>query len=482
MKSSFKGRVLLLGSGAVSQCFQALLFRHLDCKQLTVMDMIDARPEIASSLASGAEFVQHQLTKENLAATLEAYLGRGDLLIDLAWNIDTGDLIEWCQAHDVLYINTSVEVWNPYHDLETTPPTERTLYARHMALRKRAAAWSKNGSTAVIEHGANPGLVSHWTKVALEDITQALLRKVRGKTRQQALQEALDAGDWARLAMLLDVKVIHISERDTQITDRPKTVGEFVNTWSVEGFCEEGIAPAELGWGTHERWLPSHAHKHLYGSGNQICLSQMGMNTWVRSWVPEGGEILGMIIRHGEAFTISDYLTVWEEDKPLYRPTVHYAYLPCDAALASLVELRMNNYKQQSRARIMNDEITGGADELGVLLLGHELNGWWVGSQLSIEEARRLVPQQNATTLQVAASLLGALMWMIRNPREGLRVPDELPHREILDVANPYLGPCPSVQTHWTPLKNRYDPFAHYGRPRPHTQDIWQFSTFLVET
>src|SRR5215217_725831 len=115
MKSSFKGRVLVLGSGAVSQCFQALLLRHLDCKQLTVMDMIDARPEIASALAAGAEFVQHQLTQEDLAATLEDYLGRGDLLIDLAWNIDTGDLMEWCQAHDVLYINTSVEVWNPYY-------------------------------------------------------------------------------------------------------------------------------------------------------------------------------------------------------------------------------------------------------------------------------------------------------------------------------------------------------------------------------
>src|SRR5258708_37918300 len=103
----------------------------------------------------------------------------------------------------------------------------------------------------------------------------------------------------------------------------------------------------------------------------------------------------------------------------------------------------------------MDDEITSGIDELGVLLLGHHLNGWWVGSQLSIEETRQLVPGQNATTLQVAASVLGAITWMIANPRRGLLVPDDLDHRAVLSVANPYLGPCPSLQTAWTPLAGR---------------------------
>ncbi|MBZ0306184.1 MAG: homospermidine synthase, partial [Anaerolineae bacterium] len=286
---------------------------------------------------------------------------------------------------------------------------------------------------------------------------------------------------YARLAMLEGVKVIHISERDTQISDRPKAVDEFVNTWSIEGFREEGVAPAEMGWGTHERRLPAGAHQHTYGPGNQICLAQMGMNTFVRSWVPEGGEIIGMVVRHGEAFTISDTLTVWEGDIPVYRPTVHYAYLPTDAAIASLHELKMRGYQLQENQRIMNDEIIGGKDELGVLLLGHDLNGWWVGSQLDIHETRQLVSHQNATTLQVAASVLGACFWMIRNPNKGLCVPDNLSHREVLEVANPYLGPCPSVQTDWTPLKNRYDPFENWGvKRRPSEDEVWQFETFLA--
>ena len=73
----------------------------------------------------------------------------------------------------------------------------------------------------------------------------------------------------------------------------------------------------------------------------------------------------------------------------------------------------------QDCERIMTDEIISGKDELGVLLMGHDLNGWWTGSQLDIHEARQLVPHHNATTLQVAASVTGALAWMVRNPRRG---------------------------------------------------------------
>jgi homospermidine synthase len=482
MKIPFGGRVLLLGSGSVSQCLQPLLLRHLemDFSKFTILDFEDMRSAIPDTLAAGVNYVQERITPENMASVLGTYLGSGDLLIDLAWNIAATDIVQWCHDHNVLYINTSVELWNPY-DVDV-PPTERTLYVRHMALREMVRKWTEPGATAVVEHGANPGLVSHWTKVGLEDIAKTTLAGHSHSLTaddQTALERALADSDYPRLAMTLGVKVIHISERDTQISSQPKEVGEFVNTWSIAGFHEEGIAPAEMGWGTHERTLPPGANVHLYGPGNQICLSQMGINTYVRSWVPMG-EIIGMVVRHGEAFTISDYLTVWDGRQPVYRPTVHYAYMPTDAAIMSLWELKMNGYELQPRLRIMTDEITEGKDELGVLLLGHTLNGWWVGSQLDIHETRQLVPGQNATTLQVAASVLGAVFWMINNPRQGLNVPDNLPHHEVLKVANPYLGPCPSVQTDWTPLKNRFEPFAKFGRPLPPDEDVWQFGTFLL--
>lgn len=480
MKISFGGRVLVLGAGSVSRCLLPLLLRHfdMDFTRLTVMDFEDLRHLIPDILDAGASYVQHRLSPDDLAETLSRHVGPGDLLVDLAWNIDACEIIQWCHDNHVLYINTSVELWDPYADIENKPPTERTLYVRHMALRKMVKKWREPGATAVVEHGANPGLVSHWTKVALEDIAKTMINKGVSPQKHLSLEAALNAGDYARLAMLAGVKVIHISERDTQISNQPKEMDEFVNTWSIEGFREEGIAPAEMGWGTHERRLPTGAHTHRYGPGNQICLGQMGINTFVRSWVPMG-EIIGMVVRHGEAFTISDSLTVWDNGKPVYRPTVHYAYHPADAALVSLHELKMRNYELQPKLRIMNDDITDGKDELGVLLLGHDLNGWWTGSQLDIHETRQLTPGQNATTLQVAASILGAVFWMIRNPEQGFNVPDNLPHCDVLEVANPYLGPCPSIQTDWTPLTNRYDPFAQFGKPLPREEDMWQFETFL---
>jgi homospermidine synthase len=383
----------------------------------------------------------------------------------------------------VLYVNASLEVWDPYAGGWTEPVTARTLYRRHLELRDMLAGWGTNdGPTAVLDHGANPGLVSHFTKAALLDIAATWLADERSTLepeRRERIAGAAGGRAWAELARALDVQVIHVSERDTQISAVPKRVDEFVNTWSVEGFYEEGVAPAELGWGTHERTLPPGAHRHDGGPGNQICLARPGCRTWVRSWVP-AGDITGMLVRHGEAFSISDHLTVWEDGEAVYRPTVHYAYCPTDAAIASLHELHMRGYQLQPAQRIMGDDIVDGRDELGVLLMGHPLTSWWTGSLLDVHEARRLAPGQNATTLQVAAGLLGAIRWMLDHPRQGVRLPDELPHEEVLATAMPYLGPFVSRQVDWTPLRSRAALFGSESAPPPAPEDVWQFASFLV--
>ena len=308
-----------------------------------------------------------------MGALLGKYLGAGDLLIDLAWNIDCCEILQWCHDRGVLYINTSVELWDPYENAKGAPPQKMTLYWRHMNLRRMIAKWTEPGPTAVLEHGANPGLISHFTKQGLLDIGNRAIKdgKVKGKAADE-LRQLIAEQKFNHLAMKLGVKVIHCSERDTQITNKPKQVNEFVNTWSVEGFREEGTTTAEMGWGTHEKELPPLAYEHTEGPRNQICLARMGMNTWVTSWVPNYC-IHGMVVRHGEAFTISDRLTVWEKGKAIYRPTVHYAYCPADVAIASLNELRGYDYKLPEKQRILNDEIISGSDILGRALDGPRL-------------------------------------------------------------------------------------------------------------
>ncbi|MFP3741052.1 homospermidine synthase, partial [Burkholderia sp. SIMBA_019] len=81
---------------------------------------------------------------------------------------------------------------------------------------------------------------SHLVKRALENLASDL---------GQTLPPSIQRQDWARLAQALGVKVIHIAEYDSQCADHLKETGEFVNTWSVEGFIAEACQPAELGWG-----------------------------------------------------------------------------------------------------------------------------------------------------------------------------------------------------------------------------------------
>ena len=476
----FKNKVLFVGYGAVAECTLPILFRHIKvpAKNVTIMDFENRTEKLKPWTKKGVRFVRDRVTETNMGSLLKQYVGQGDILIDLAWNIDALEILQWCRDNGVMYINTSTELWDPYKT--GSHPTEKTLYWRHMNLRRMLKKWKTKGATAVIEHGANPGLISHFVKQGLLDIGKKLIadKKVKGAAAKK-IAKLSEAGSFNELAQALGVKVIHCSERDTQITDKPKQVDEFVNTWSIEGFREEGTTTAEMGWGTHEKTLPKYAYTHKEGPKNQICLARMGINTWVRSYVP-GWDIQGMVVRHGEAFTISDKLTVWKNGKAVYRPTMHYAYCPCDEAISSLHEMRGYNYKLNVNQRIMNDEITSGADVLGALIMGHPYKSWWVGSDLSIEESRRLVPHQNATTMQVAISVTAALMWMIQNPMESVRVADDLPHDYILKISKPYLGKWISKPYDWTPLKNRDTTFDKFAKPDLDPKDPWQFKNFLI--
>jgi homospermidine synthase len=110
--------------------------------------------------------------------------------------------------------------------------------------------------------------------------------------------------------------------------------------------------------------------------------------------------------------------------------------------------------------------------------MGHVYNSWWTGSSLSIDETRRILPGQNATTLQVAAGVIAAAKYAIDNPKKGILVPDDLPHDYVLNITKPYLGNLLSVQSDWTPLKNRKIYFPE--NPKSSVDgDPWQFRSFL---
>jgi len=469
--SSFGHRIVFLGYGTVATCSLPMMLKvsGLPPERFTVIDMLDRSGPLAAMIDAGLTFRQRTITRDSLGTVLAESLEPGDLLINVSVGIDSLPVMDWCHHHGVLYVDTALEVWDDQIGNADVPISERTEYHSHQSARKQAAdGWKADGPTAIVTHGANPGMVNHFAKQALLDLAAHV-----GHEHDEPASQA----DWARLCRDLQVRVIHISERDTQVVNRPKVVGEFVSTWSVEGFYEEAMMPAEMGWGTHEKTLPERAHGHNAGPDNAIFIAKPAAEIMLRSWVPNGGQIAGYALPHGESVTLSDYFTLRAPGEELYRPTVAFAYMPCDAAMSSLHELMMQGWTEPETQRVATDEIESGIDELGILLLGDGPTGWWYGPQLDIHEARRLVPGTNATAMQVGAGVVSASTWAMRNPDRGYCEPEDLPHHEVLEVALPWLGPMASVPTDWTPLKQRAQLFEE---PELDRKDPWQFVNFRI--
>jgi len=422
----FDGRMVMVGFGCIGQGVLPLLLRHIQMsgRQLTIVSADDEGASVA--LAHGVELLCRPLTPQNLPQVLGPLLGPGDFLLNLSVDVSSAALIACCGERGALYLDTCIEPWaGGYLDPAATP-AERSNYAlREAALALRRPRGS--GPTAVLTHGANPGLVSHFVKQALLDLAQASGAAAGPPVTQEG---------WARLSRDLGVRVIHIAERDTQVAQR----------------------------------------RHAHGSRAAIYLLRPGSGTRVRSWTPLGGPQHGWLITHGESISIADHLTLGSPARPEYRPTVHYAYRPCDDAVLSLNELAERNWRPQPRQRLLKDDITGGVDELGVLLMGHAHGAYWYGSQLSIERARELAPHNSATSLQVTAAVMAGVAWAMQNPTRGVVEPDDMPYDQILAWCRPYLGDVVGVFSDWTPLDGRsrlFDEDVDAGDP-------WQFRNFRV--
>jgi len=346
-----------------------------------------------------------------------------------------------------------------------------TAARSNYALRESVLAERRQnpgGTTAVSCCGANPGMVSWFVK-------QALVNLARDLNVTTDIPQSRDG--WAQLMQRVGVKGIHIAERDTQRSKTPKPMGVFVNTWSVEGFISEGLQPAELGWGSHEKWLPPTGKRHDNGCKAAIYLMQPGGNTRVQTWCPTPGAQYGFLVTHNEAISIADYYTVGSGDTPNYRPTCHYAYHPSNDAVLSVHEMFGSTGNPQKRHHILDEnEIVDGADELGVLLYGHDKNAYWYGSQLTIEETRHLAPYQNATGLQVTSAVLAGMVWALENPEAGIVEADEMDFARCLEIQMPYLGKVAGYYTDWTPLQNRPGLFPE----DIDENDPWQFRNILV--
>lgn len=464
--AALTGRLLMLGCGSIGQAITPLVMRHLDVTpdRITIVTADGRGREMAESF--GIDFQETILTRDNYVSVLAPQLSKGDFLLNLSVEVSSLALVRLAAELGVLYLDTCIEPWAGAYTDPSISPSHRSNYA----LRENALALREElgkGPTAVIAQGANPGLVSQLVKEALVNVAN---------DTGHVFDEPRDQQGWAKLARDLGVKTIHVAERDTQVSSIRKRPGLFINTWSIDGFVSEGCQPAELGWGTHEKHFPADGRQHEFGRGSAIYLMRPGAGTRVRTWTPLSGSFNGFLVTHNESVSISDYLTYRQDGKVQYRPTVHYAYHPCDDAVLSLDEMAGQGWVQQPEQHLMMADITSGIDELGVLLLGHAKGAYWYGSQLSTDEARRLAPYNSATSLQVAAGVLGGMVCALEQPMMGLVEADQLDYRRVLEVAKPYLGPVVGAYGDWTPLQGRQSLFPE----DLDLSDPWQFKNIRV--
>ncbi|MCT7377527.1 homospermidine synthase [Chelativorans salis] len=467
------GPVVMIGFGSIGRGTLPLIERHFnfDKSRMVVIDPVDTDRKVLDERGIG--FVQAAVTKENYKDLLTPLLTEGEgqgFCVNLSVDTSSLDLMKLCRELGVLYIDTVVEPWLGFYFDTTADNASRTNYALRETVRQEKLR-NPGGTTAVSCCGANPGMVSWFVKQGLVNLAQDM---------KLAFEEPGpdDREGWAKFMQRLGVKGIHIAERDTQRTKKPKPMDVFWNTWSVEGFISEGMQPAELGWGTHEKWKPENAREQKEGSKAAIFLEQPGANTRVRTWCPTPGAQYGFLVTHNESVSIADYFTLrGGNGEVTYRPTCHYAYHPCNDAVLSLHEMFGAAGKPQPVHHVLDEnELVDGIDELGVLIYGHEKNAYWYGSQLSLEETRELAPYQNATGLQVTSAVLAGMVWALENPEAGIVETDEMDYRRCLEIQLPYLGPVKGYYTDWTPIDQRPGLFPE----DIDKEDPWQFRNILV--
>ncbi|NTS32152.1 homospermidine synthase [Phyllobacterium sp. BT25] len=469
------GPIVMIGFGSIGRGTLPLIERHFkyDKSRLVVIDPSDANKKLLDE--RGIRFIQQAITKDNYKTVLKPLLTEGGgqgFCINLSVDTSSVDIMHLCRKNNALYIDTVIEPWIGFYYDNDMDNADRTNYAlRQTLLAERRK--HPGGPTAVSCCGANPGMVSWFVKQGLLELARDL-----GIDHSEPARD--DRKGWAKLMSKVGVKGIHIAERDTQRAGDPKPFGAFWNTWSVEGFISEGLQPAELGWGTHEKWMPKNARKQKKGNKAAIFLEQPGADTRIRTWCPTEGAQFGLLVTHNESISIADFFTVHDKKgKVSYRPTCHYAYHPANVATLSLDEMFGAAGQPQAIQHVLDEsEIVDGADELGVLLYGHEKNAYWYGSQLTIEEARKLAPYQNATGLQVSSAVMAGMVWALENPDAGIVEADEMDFRRCLEVQTPYLGPLKGHYTDWTPLHNRPGLF----KENLDMDDPWQFRNILVRS
>lgn len=440
-------RIIIVGFGSIAQALLPLLKENYDA-EIIIFDKETDETRIDIAKEYGALLHKNLITPNNYNNVLAPLLNNRSFLLNLAVSVSTQALIDIAQKHDALYLDTCIEPW----DYGSTSDNYASNHYLRESLKKHVA--NRTGkTTAIVAHGANPGFISILLKKAMLEMAS-----INGLGDRPTVQS-----EWAVLAEKLELQVIQISERDTQVSSMPRETRAFICTWSVDGFITECLQPAELGWGSHEKSIPLGAR--INGCSLELC--EQGREVGVKSWSPNYLEFHAFLLTHNESLSIAEYLTIGDTKAPQYRPTVYYAYHPCDQAVDSMHLLNYGEENQILTKHVLKNSITSGIDELGIFLISKKYKSFWLGSNLSIGKAKKMAKYNSATSLQVVSSIVAGMKWSEQHPVRGVIESESLDWQYIYDFAESYWQPIVKQETDWRPCPSSDNLSFHNFRVFP---------------
>lgn len=452
-------KYVFIGVGSVGRPSVHFLneFLKVNYKNVHLIDQHDMlqEPALQHAFSQGAKFTQKTLEDNDWEILFkEIDLKPFDVVIDLTTDTNGPKIIELLRGMSVMYLNTSQEI--NWHFTSEDVYENSLLKRTHLVEEAHQRTIDPRNATHVYDFGMNPGVISHFAFQGLLDIAAHVLKH----HKDDQLAEFVAKKQFNLIAKHLELHTIHSSEIDTQIATNWKPDGTFVNTWSVYGLLEEGCEPAQAGWGTHERSLQDDA---IIIGKEGVGFKGYAYQKTHRSFVPDE-EFVGMVIPHGEAFTLNRALSAAN-----YAPTVHYVYrlpLQTKALMDQMTFEELNAVKKWRVFNPYTDELEG-EDKVGALLIfpKNPITGengpwtYWFGSILGQGTSKLIGP----TSIQVCSGVLTALKYMVQNNTKGGLFPEQLPLDYVIRHTLPYMGRVVSSETTWRPKSTQFGDMSQHA-------------------
>ncbi len=457
----FDGRIVQFGFGAVGKSFYEKIKKEIEFNENEYFVITMDKFEFEAFVNLGgmvANFIIQEITKENFKEVFGKYLHEGDLLIDFADTVGTKDILDWCAQNNIMYLNTGEADW---------PENWYSIFNENLLKNEIRKKHSENNKTnkypIVLQHGNNPGLVSHFVKAGIEHIAKTQCRK------DKELKRLIKENQFNKAALRLGIRQIHVNDVDLQDVKKELEDKALYSTWCIDSFFFEMLSEATINFGVHEKIdFKSEECKLLDFENGFLEMKNLAADTKCRTYYP-GGQFEGYLVPHEEIITIAKGLEVKENNKTIYRPSVMFLYSPCEAAKEYIKYAKVNDYlnpdpnKPQDcekaegttivrgyvypeKAEIVYQEkIKSGTEYVGVLLIGDNFNPVWVGNRIEMPylyKNKKDSYWQTPTITPVAMSALAATCWMIKNKEKGgIYFPDDIrEYKEIIKIAEKYIS------------------------------------------